>query len=277
MTCYIDVMYLNISCYMCRLAKAKRERLRQAHLAPDYVPLGGASRLLNPGGLGSSSSTLAGSSRVRSDRVLTSGQGIAGDQGLSGDDDQGLGGAGSGSDQKGSGSREGSDADEDLEDTYRMRFVGLNQQGSAASQDRQGSRSGSRSDRRAAAAAARSSGQYTSEVVDLPNDDHDDLAAAAAADPLARAIRRNAAAGQAVNGSSSSWLTGRGRGVSDRMEIIRSAGSDVLAALLEASSRAAGRQKHLESNLARTAANLQNAVQEAERVRVSLRRYCSGT
>lgn len=30
-----------------RLAKAKRERLRQAHLAPDYLPLGGASSLLS--------------------------------------------------------------------------------------------------------------------------------------------------------------------------------------------------------------------------------------
>jgi hypothetical protein len=28
-----------------RLAKAKRERLRQAHLAPDYIPLGGAAAL----------------------------------------------------------------------------------------------------------------------------------------------------------------------------------------------------------------------------------------
>ncbi len=33
-----------------RLAKAKRERLRQAHLAPDYIPLGGATRLLATGG-----------------------------------------------------------------------------------------------------------------------------------------------------------------------------------------------------------------------------------
>lgn len=30
-----------------RMAKAKRERLRQAHLAPDYLPLGGASSLLS--------------------------------------------------------------------------------------------------------------------------------------------------------------------------------------------------------------------------------------
>eukprot|EP00200_Dunaliella_tertiolecta_P007949 CAMPEP_0202376512 /NCGR_PEP_ID=MMETSP1127-20130417/6991_1 /ASSEMBLY_ACC=CAM_ASM_000462 /TAXON_ID=3047 /ORGANISM="Dunaliella tertiolecta, Strain CCMP1320" /LENGTH=980 /DNA_ID=CAMNT_0048974315 /DNA_START=38 /DNA_END=2981 /DNA_ORIENTATION=- len=33
-----------------KLARAKRERLRQAHLAPDYVPLGGASKLLASGG-----------------------------------------------------------------------------------------------------------------------------------------------------------------------------------------------------------------------------------
>ena len=45
---------LTSSCY--RLAKQKRERLRSAHLAPDYVPLGGASGLadlesrLNPEG-----------------------------------------------------------------------------------------------------------------------------------------------------------------------------------------------------------------------------------
>ena len=29
----------------CRRAKEKRERLRSAHLAPDYLPLGGAERL----------------------------------------------------------------------------------------------------------------------------------------------------------------------------------------------------------------------------------------
>ena len=29
------------------MAKAKRERLRQAQLAPDYLPLGGASTLLS--------------------------------------------------------------------------------------------------------------------------------------------------------------------------------------------------------------------------------------
>ena len=31
----------------CRLAKEKRERLRSAHLAPDYIPLGGAAGLAN--------------------------------------------------------------------------------------------------------------------------------------------------------------------------------------------------------------------------------------
>lgn len=36
----------------CRLAKAKRERLRQAHLAPDYVPLGGTAKLLARAGAG---------------------------------------------------------------------------------------------------------------------------------------------------------------------------------------------------------------------------------
>lgn len=32
-------------CTLCRRAKEKRERLRSAHLAPDYIPLGGAAGL----------------------------------------------------------------------------------------------------------------------------------------------------------------------------------------------------------------------------------------
>jgi GC-rich sequence DNA-binding factor len=80
---------------MIRLAKAKRERLRQAHLAPDYLPLGGASRLLGASG----SAAAAGSSLSRlAGRGLGS-SAAAGGGGLgSGDDDEG-GGLGSGSDR----------------------------------------------------------------------------------------------------------------------------------------------------------------------------------
>lgn len=40
-------------CATARLAKAKRDALRHAHLAPDYVPLGGANKLLSGAGAGS--------------------------------------------------------------------------------------------------------------------------------------------------------------------------------------------------------------------------------
>lgn len=52
------------ACLCCSAAKAKRERLRQAHFAPDYVPvpggggaggLGGLGRLRAPGGAGKGS------------------------------------------------------------------------------------------------------------------------------------------------------------------------------------------------------------------------------
>ena len=37
--------YVNVGGPCCRRAKEKRERLRSAHLAPDYIPLGGAAAL----------------------------------------------------------------------------------------------------------------------------------------------------------------------------------------------------------------------------------------
>lgn len=242
---------------LCRMAKAKRERLRQAHLAPDYVPLGGASRLLGAGGLGGLSSTSSKGLAAKADQ----GSAAAADH----DQDQDLG---SGSDRDGLG--EGSDQEGDLEDTYRMKFVG--QQGLAAAAGRKGGSSR----RRAAAAAAAASGQYATEVQDPDDDEADDVidpstAAAASGDPLLRAIRRNAGGGRAAaGGGSSSWLGGSSRGMSSRMDAIRSAGSGVVAALVEASSRAAARQKHLQGNLSRTAANLTGALEEAERIRVSM-------
>ena len=43
---YRDVLVIRML-WIYRLAKQKRERLRSAHLAPDYVPLGGAAGLAN--------------------------------------------------------------------------------------------------------------------------------------------------------------------------------------------------------------------------------------
>lgn len=59
-----------------RLAKEKRERLRSAHLAPDYVPLGGASlaelesRLKPEGGLNAERDEQSGSDDEDPDRRL---------------------------------------------------------------------------------------------------------------------------------------------------------------------------------------------------------------
>ncbi|KAF8061109.1 TOC34 [Scenedesmus sp. PABB004] len=93
-----------------RLAKEKRERLRQAHLAPDYVPLGGASRLLGSAAAGSG---------------LGPGRGGRWGGGGAGDGDASNGGAGdgSGSGSEG-GSGAGSDGEQELEERMRLAFDG---------------------------------------------------------------------------------------------------------------------------------------------------------
>ena len=45
--CFPDPSTKGAGFTTCRLAKEKRERLRSAHLAPDYIPLGGAAGLAN--------------------------------------------------------------------------------------------------------------------------------------------------------------------------------------------------------------------------------------
>jgi hypothetical protein len=52
MACSSDIRHDRCGC---RLAKAKREVLRKAQLAPDYIPLGGVSRLLSRSKAGSAS------------------------------------------------------------------------------------------------------------------------------------------------------------------------------------------------------------------------------
>jgi hypothetical protein len=95
---------------------------------------------------------------------------------------------------------------------------------------------------------------------------------------LARAVRRNAGGGGS-SARSGSWLgaaaAGGGAGGmrGDRSEAVKVAGAGVMASLLEASGRAAARQKHLQQNLTRTSANLTGALEEVERVRVSARAF----
>ena len=72
----------------CRRAKEKRERLRSAHLAPDYIPLGGAAGL-------TAASNAEAAARLRTDR---------GDGGGAGDAH--------------------SDEDAEAEDALRMQFMG---------------------------------------------------------------------------------------------------------------------------------------------------------
>lgn len=85
------------SCHalLCRLAKEKRERLRSAHLAPDYVPLGGAA------GLTSNQNAAA---RLRGDKTDAAVLATGGD----------------------------SDEERDAEADMRMQFIGRSSTGHAA-------------------------------------------------------------------------------------------------------------------------------------------------
>jgi hypothetical protein len=95
-------------CHPGRRAKEKRERLRQAHLAPDYIPLGGASRLLATSGR-------AGGADGSDDDG-----GGGGDGGGDGGDGGPAAGAGGGSGSE--------DEAEALQDGMRMAFISKQQQ-----------------------------------------------------------------------------------------------------------------------------------------------------
>jgi len=230
-----------------RRAKAKRERLRQAHLAPDYLPLGGASKLL---GVSAPGSDDAAAAAVRGPYAGSDSEGEEdnddGNQGSRPPRQQGLA---------------GSDSENELEERMRLTFVGQQQQ---QPRGRGGSSKGSGSSR-AAAAAAMASGQYAATVQDDDEDMQEGEEAAGSMQQrrLAVAIKRNAAGGS----SRLAGAAGAGGGVRGEAAIAAAAAA-VVEALQEASGRAAARHKQLSANLKRTDDNLVNALEEAERIRV---------
>ena len=88
----------------CRRAKQKRERLRSAHLAPDYIPLGGAAGL-------TASSNAEAAARLRGD---------------------GAGGGDAGGDAH------SDDEDPEAEDALRMQFLGADRPDKARARARAG-------------------------------------------------------------------------------------------------------------------------------------------
>jgi len=111
-------------CLAGRLAKAKRERLRRAHLAPDYLPLGGASRLIGAGGAAGGSSGAwqrCGWQRPPAQEGWPGG-------GWDWEEDEQAAGFGSASDND----KSDSDMEGDLEERMRMTFVGQQPGGGGA-------------------------------------------------------------------------------------------------------------------------------------------------
>lgn len=245
--CVLCMLNVQLVCLIrftaCRRAKAKRERLRQAHLAPDYLPLGGASKLLGVPAAAGSGEAAAGRQYAGSE---SEGEGDEeGGEGLAGAREQGLGGR-------------GSDSETELEERMRLTFVGQQQQGAAGARGRGASGKGGSS--RGAAAAAMASGQYATTVQDEEMQDEDaDQQYVSQQQRLAAAIKRNAAGGSRLAGAA-----GGARGEA----AIGAAAAGVLEALQEATGRATARHKQLSANLKRTDDNLVGALEEAERIRV---------
>lgn len=247
----------------CSRAKAKRERLRQAHLAPDYLPLGGASKLL-----GVTSSAAAGAGGGGSNTGVAIAGGPYGGSESEGDQDSQDGGGGSQGlrppRQQGLG---GSDSETELEERMRLTFVGQQQQ---QQQPKGRGSSGKGGGSRAAAAAAMASGQYAATVQDdemqedADGDTH--MGGPVIQQRLAAAIKRNAA-----GGGGSSRLAGAAAGGAGGMRgeaAIAAAAAAVLESLQEATGRATARHKQLSANLKRTDDNLVNALEEADRIKV---------
>eukprot|EP00775_Hariotina_reticulata_P001896 gene1896-2230_t len=232
-----------------RLAKAKRERLRQAHLAPDYLPLGGASRLIGSGAggvMGPGSSMNGSNVRGRREVKTTS------------DEHEEALGFGSGSDHD---HDSGSDADGDLEEQTRMRFVG--QQPGVAPAAEAGSRRGTASNRNskvgtgsASAASAVAAGDYATTPA-LAGDVQRQFTWQAA-----QVVQDDALLGSVLV---LLWHLGKSYSGAEW-----SYGESVLEALLEACNRANSRQRQLEANLQRTKRNLAGALAEADQVRADI-------